>query len=79
MERENKTINFVYDDDLEGVLKKIGVFDDFMNNRKKCKFCKDIVNFDNLHSIFKESNDIKFVCDNPECIKELMSYKNNLC
>jgi len=73
--RENKKINFVYDDDLEGLLKKIGVFDDFVSDNKKCKFCKSVVNRKNLHSIFKESGDIKFICDKPECVKKLMDYK----
>lgn len=74
-----KKINLVYDDDLDGFFKKIGVLDDFKNNRKKCKFCRNVVNFDNLHSIFKESGDIKFICDKPECIKQLMTYKKYTC
>lgn len=73
--KEDKKINFVLDDDLEGLLKKIGVFSDFKENKKKCKFCKEVVNMKNLHSIFKESGDIKFICDKPECVKELINYK----
>jgi hypothetical protein len=74
--KENKKINFVLDDDLEGVLKEIGVYSDFINRKKKCKFCKEIVSMDNLHSIFKESGDIKFICDKPICVKKLINYKN---
>ncbi len=70
--KEKKKINLVYDDDLKGMLGKLGVLDDFTQKRKKCEFCKNIINIENLHSLFKESEDIKFVCDSPECIKKLL-------
>ncbi|MCK5465945.1 hypothetical protein KAI56_00390 [Candidatus Parcubacteria bacterium] len=72
--KEKKKINLVYDDDLKGMLRKLGVLDDFAQGRKKCKFCKNIINMKNLHSLFKESEDVKFVCDSPECIKKLLTY-----
>ena len=72
--KEKKKINLVYDDDLKGMLRKLGVLDDFVQERKKCEFCKNIINMENLYSLFKESEDIKFVCDSPECIKKLLIY-----
>lgn len=72
--KENKNINLVHDSNLEEFLGKLEILDDFNNNKKKCKFCRNIVNSVNLHSLFKESSDVKLVCDSPECIKEAILY-----
>lgn len=72
--KEKKKINLVHDSNLEELLRSLGILDDFKNGKKRCKFCKRVVNFSNLHSLFKESGDIKLVCNSPECIKELIDY-----
>jgi hypothetical protein len=64
-------VNVVHDQDLEAFLDKIGVLQDYLSGEKKCKFCKIVMTLDNLHSVFPQSGDVKFVCDKPECIREL--------
>ncbi len=75
--KEKKSLNVVYDKDLETLLKNIGIFDDICEKKKKCKFCKTEITIENLHSLFPESDDIKIVCDNPTCIKKLSEYLND--
>lgn len=72
--KDIKKLNFVYDDDLEKTLKKLNVFNDFMAKKKKCKFCGNIINRENLHSLFREFETIQFICDSPCCVKELITY-----
>ena len=72
--KDIKKLNFVYDDDLEKTLKQLNVFDDFITGGTRCKFCGNIISKENLHSLFREFENIQFICDSPACIKKLITY-----
>lgn len=72
--RAKETVNAVHDDKFEGFLRKLGVYEDVMNGRKKCKFCGEAVEYERISSVFAESGDIKFVCEKPECIAKFSEY-----
>lgn len=67
-----KILKTVHDDDLEDVLKSLGVYRDFNRGELKCAFCKDIINWSNLHSLFPDSNVVKCCCSKPHCVKKLL-------
>ena len=69
-----KSLDVVHDKELTGFLARIGVWDKIQDKKQFCKFCKEVITFDNLHSIFPESGHINIVCSNPECIKQLLEY-----
>ena len=64
-------INAIHDDDLEQYLENLGIFSKFQQGELKCKFCREPITFDNLHSLFPQSGDIKIVCTKPDCVREL--------
>ncbi len=64
----------VHDKDLEKLLDGLGLLKKIEKGELKCKFCKQNITISNLYSIFPQSGDIKIVCNNMDCIKEL----NNL-
>ena len=68
------TLKVVHDSELLALLEKLRIKQDIENQKIKCKFCREVITLDNLHSLFSESKTVKVVCDNPECIKQLMSY-----
>lgn len=68
-----QAIRAVHDDDLEGVLRGLGLYRDFVNGRISCAFCREAVNWDNLHSLFPDSGAVKCSCSRPECVKALLS------
>ena len=70
---EKNILKAVHDDDLEGVLKGLGILGDFNNQRLKCAFCGDLITWDNLHSLFPDSGAIKCACSKPACVKELFA------
>ena len=75
MEKKAKeNIKAVHDYEFVSFLKKLDVYDDVINERKKCKFCKNIVNIENIATVFAESGAIQFVCDKPYCIAKLGDY-----
>ena len=69
-------LNAVHDDDLIALLKSLNLLEKIKKGEVKCKFTKEIITLDNLHSIFPEEGSIKVVCDTPEAIKSLSEYIN---
>jgi hypothetical protein len=70
------TITAVHDKDLLELIDKFGLTEKLNNGLLKCKFTETIITFDNLYSIFPESNNIRIVCDQPEAIKLFAEYIN---
>lgn len=64
-------VSVVHDDDLENFLEALGVLGKFQRGELLCKFCKTSITFENLHSVFPQSGDIKIVCDKPDCVRQL--------
>jgi len=74
MARGYKNINAVHESDLEGFLSKIGLLDNFHEAKTKCKFCKDVVNLENIYSVIKDSDQYKLICNKASCVAALMVY-----
>jgi len=66
----------IHENDLEILLNNLGVLADIKAGRKKCKFTGVTITLENLHSIFPEAGDIKYVSDRPEAIKQFSLYLN---
>ena len=69
-----KNILAVHEKDLKKVLENLGFLDRFTNGDLKCYFCKNRITFDNIHSFFPQSGDIKFVCENSNCFRKLSNF-----
>lgn len=72
--RARETVSAVHDDNLEVFLRHLGVYDDVIHGRSKCKFCGNPVNYDQIATVFADSGSIKLVCNKPECIAKLSEY-----
>jgi hypothetical protein len=72
---EKKEINAIHDDELDSLLKKIGVFNDYKDKKLYCCFCKDIIREDNFYAILPEKDDINFCCDKKACIEKINIFK----
>ena len=68
---QRNTIKAIHDDDLDVLLKKLNVYDDFINNNLRCAFCDTTVSVENLHSLYPEHSSVRLCCERPECIKQL--------
>lgn len=74
MEQENSKLDVVHQRDLDKLLKRMGIFEDIAQGKKKCKFCERVVDRQNLYSVLPESGAVNVVCDAPECITALLAY-----
>lgn len=71
------TLNAVYENDLIPLLKKFNLYDKIKEGVIKCKFTKEVITLENIHSLFPEENQIKIVSNSPEAIKLLSEYIND--
>lgn len=74
MQNIKEELNAVHEKDLEKLLTHFGVFKDFSESKYKCKFCKEVVNFENLYSLLPESGTINFICNKPNCVSQLLDH-----
>lgn len=70
---KTETLRAVHDDDLENVLKALGLFEDVRAGRARCAVCHGYVTLENLHAVFPDSGDVKVTCDSPACVKLLLT------
>ncbi len=70
---EKKKVDAVYDDELLEMLENLRLKTKFENGKLSCAFCKDMVSWNNLHSIFPHGGIIKVCCTNPECVNNLIA------
>jgi len=57
-------------DDMPGILKKLGMFEDAEAGRLRCYFCGKPVSLQNIGGIFKHEGQIRVVCNNIKCLYE---------
>lgn len=74
MDEDKKQLNAVHERDLGTLLKQFGIQEKFDNNELLCKFCKEMVNKDNIYSVLPEAGMFNLICDKPDCITQLMEY-----
>ena len=72
-----KTLQLVHDNELERLLVSLGLDKKIEEGKVRCKFCKEPVSLESIHSIFPEAGNIKVVCDSVECIKMLTFFLNS--
>ena len=57
----------IYNDDIEPVFKKWGIWDKLKRGEFKCKICGEIITKDNFSALKKENGEIKFCCEKGIC------------
>lgn len=72
-----ETIKAIHDDKFESFLNSIGVLDDVLSGKCKCKFCGRTVTLDNIYTVFPENKQTKFSCENVACLVKLSKYLSN--
>jgi len=66
-----KEILAFHEQNLEEVLQRLELFDDFRNRKLRCSVCNRILTKENFGCIYPEDNDIKVCCSNLKCLNEI--------
>lgn len=69
-----EVIKAIHDDQLENFLRNIGLLDDVISGKCKCKFCGETVTLENIYTVFPESGQVKFSCSKVKCMVNLSKY-----
>lgn len=72
--KDNK-MKVVHDNDLEKLLRSLGVYDEVANMQFKCIFCENEITLDNIDSIVPYNRSIQFTCDSSECHSKLIGWE----
>ena len=74
------SITAVSTDNIEGILQKLGIYDEVMNKKIKCFICGKTLTINNIGGILMVDNKPVLVCDKPSCIAKaaLLSKKYSL-
>ncbi len=71
---DREKINAVHDDELVNFLMGIDMYHPVIGGVCKCKFCKKTITLQNITTVFPESGEIKFVCDDMKCALKFRKY-----
>lgn len=74
MSKDRETMKAIHDEKFEQFLRSIDVYDGIKNGEYNCKFCNQLIKFDNIYTIFPEAGKIKFVCDRTDCVVKMGEY-----
>jgi hypothetical protein len=69
--KQSLGLKAVYEDDLVGYLRSIGIYDAVMRGEYLCKFCGNSITIENLEVIIPAASGIQIVCSNKNCINQL--------
>ncbi|OQX51734.1 MAG: hypothetical protein B5M53_10495 [Candidatus Cloacimonas sp. 4484_209] len=69
---EKKSINVIYEDDIEKFLTNLGLIEDLEKEKIFCALCGTKISKVNLQCILSIEGEIKFCCDDSECYKEAL-------
>lgn len=74
MSKDRETMKAIHDKKFNQFLRSIDVYDEIKNGEHNCKFCNQLITFDNIYTIFPEAGKIKFVCDRTDCVVKMGEY-----
>lgn len=72
---KNNQMKAVHDNDLEKLLKSLGVYEDVVNGKYHCLFCNNVITAENIDSIVPHEQSVQFTCDNPLCHSRLIGWE----
>ena len=70
--RKNENgLKAVYEDDLIGYLKSVGLYDDVVGGKHLCVYCGNKITIENLEVIVPKGDKVDIVCNNKNCLNQL--------
>jgi hypothetical protein len=71
-----KEILAFHEQNLEEILKKLELLEEFKNKKLKCSICNKVITKENLGCIYSENGKIKVCCSDLKCLNAIKTSKN---
>ncbi len=65
--RDRTTVRAVHDDDIENLLRDLGIFDDVLEGKLTCDVCDEQVTLAKVGAIFVRDGVVRIACTNEDC------------
>ncbi len=69
--QKRNRLKAVYEDDLIGYLKSIGVYDEITQGNRRCVYCGNHITLENLEVIVPKGRIVEIICNNENCLNQL--------
>jgi hypothetical protein len=66
--RRRIPVTAISSDDVVGLLRRLDLYDDVVNGKITCPFCRTIVTLENIGGVTVVGGKTILTCDNPRCI-----------
>jgi uncharacterized protein with PIN domain len=66
-----KEILAFHEHNLEEVLERLGLLEEFKNKKLRCSICNRIITKENLGGIYPENGKIKVCCSDLKCLNKI--------
>ena len=76
MKYQKLEIPSIKDEQLIELLKSKDLYNNIINKKTKCYCCEEIQTIDTINYIYVINNELKFICNKEECIKNLKIENN---
>ncbi len=78
--RQRQRVKAVHEDDLEALLRSLGLLESVLSGQAVCSFCGSVMTLDNLRLVFPQRGRVSLCCDALACVQRaLQSNRENPC
>jgi len=77
MAATRESLQAVFDDELEALLKNLDLYNSFAAGKLGCAFCRDVITWENLNAVFPDGGIVKVGCTRPSCVAALVEKVNS--
>lgn len=65
--RKRTAVKAVHDDHIEGLLRRLGVFDDVIEGRRQCDICHGPLSISAIGCLFSRRGELRIACTRDAC------------
>lgn len=65
---KSQKVHAIFDDDLEVLLRKLGIYQQISEGKFKCFLCKEKVTLQNIQYVFSKKHRAAIICNKKECL-----------
>ncbi len=75
---QREKIPALHENDVERLIIQLGLYDKIESGELSCSQCGKRININNIQCIYRDSDELKFCCDNLDCYKALLNKRKTL-
>jgi len=66
--RRRVPVTAIHSDELEPILRRLGLYEVVVKGNARCYFCKELVTMDSIGGLMEIDGEVRLICSNPKCL-----------